>query len=276
MLYPQTASSAIRSAVAVTVTAKLGEVVHGRASRLLSDPFADAARCRGCRRVVGHSYGGAVISDAATGVANVVGLVFASAFAPDEGETLDELNARFAPPPGAAHFQVDSLGFVWLDPAAFPANFVQDVALQEARVMAAVQEPIGQPSPSRRGRWRGGGCRRGPGLHRCPDDLPRPAAVHGRPRRRQDRGGSLQQRLGGLPPHQVARLVLAAARVGTRGWAGVAAELASGRGHGPQPGGIDPPDRRRGQPAQEWSGPEVAGRKAAQVEPGVAGAAHQP
>jgi hypothetical protein len=77
-------------------------------------------------------------------------------------------------------------------------------------------------------------------------------------------------------PHQVARLVLAAARVGTRGWAGVAAELASGRGHGPQPGGIDPPDRRRGQPAQEWSGPEVAGRKAAQVEPGVAGAAHQP
>ena len=154
----------------------------------------------GCRRVVGHSYGGAIISDAATGVANVVGLVFASAFAPDEGETLGELNARFAPPPGVAHFQVDSLGFVWLDPAAFPANFVQDVALQEARVMAAVQEPIGQPSPSRRGRRRGGGCRRGPGLHRCPDDLPRPAAVHGRPRRRQDRGGSLQQRLGGLPP----------------------------------------------------------------------------
>ena len=104
----------------------------------------------GCRRVVGHSYGGAIISDAATGVANVVGLVFASAFAPDEGETLGELNARFAPPPGVAHFQVDSLGFVWLDPAAFPANFVQDVALQEARVMAAVQEPIGQPSPSRR------------------------------------------------------------------------------------------------------------------------------
>ena len=96
----------------------------------------------GCGRVAGHSYGGAAISDAATGVANVVGLVFASAFAPDEGDTLGELNARFAPPPGAAHFQVDALGFVWLDPAAFPANFVQDVALQEARVMAAVQEPI--------------------------------------------------------------------------------------------------------------------------------------
>ena len=45
-------------------------------------------------------------------------------------------------PPGTAHFQVDALGFVWLDPAAFPANFVQDVALQEARVMAAVKEPI--------------------------------------------------------------------------------------------------------------------------------------
>ena len=37
---------------------------------------------------VGHSYGGAVISNAATGLANVVGLVFVAAFAPDEGERL--------------------------------------------------------------------------------------------------------------------------------------------------------------------------------------------
>jgi hypothetical protein len=111
--------------------------------------------------VAGHSYGGAVISDAATGVANVVGLVFASAFAPDEGETFGELNARFAPPPGAAHFQVDALGFVWLDPAAFPANFVQEVALQEARVMAAVKSRSRAAFAEPAGRWRGGGCRRG-------------------------------------------------------------------------------------------------------------------
>ena len=52
--------------------------------------------------LAGHSYGGAVISGAAAGVENVVGLVFASAFAPDEGESLGELGSRFAPPPGLA------------------------------------------------------------------------------------------------------------------------------------------------------------------------------
>jgi hypothetical protein len=71
----------------------------------------------------------------------VIGLVYASAFAPDAGETLGRLNAMFSPPPLAAHFQVDSLGFVWIDPAAFPANFAQDVELEEARVLAAVQRP---------------------------------------------------------------------------------------------------------------------------------------
>jgi pimeloyl-ACP methyl ester carboxylesterase len=42
---------------------------------------------------VGHSYGGAVISNAATGAGNVVGLVFVAAFAPDEGERLGEVEA---------------------------------------------------------------------------------------------------------------------------------------------------------------------------------------
>ena len=42
---------------------------------------------------VGHSYGGAVISNAATGLGNVVGLVFVAAFAPDEGERLGEVEA---------------------------------------------------------------------------------------------------------------------------------------------------------------------------------------
>jgi hypothetical protein len=62
--------------------------------------------------LAGHAYGGAVISGAATGVQNVIGLVFASAFAPDEGERLGGLNAQF-PPPGSAHTQPDSLGFLW-------------------------------------------------------------------------------------------------------------------------------------------------------------------
>jgi pimeloyl-ACP methyl ester carboxylesterase len=101
-----------------------------------------AERLQGPTVLAGHSYGGSAISDAATGIADAVGLVFASAFAPEEGETIEELNARFPLPPGLAHLQVDSLGFVWLDPAAFPANFAQDIPVREARVLAAVQKPI--------------------------------------------------------------------------------------------------------------------------------------
>jgi pimeloyl-ACP methyl ester carboxylesterase len=92
--------------------------------------------------LAGHSYGGAVISGAATGVKNVIGLVFASAFAPDEGETLGGLGALFPPPPGLAHTQPDSLGFLWFDPAAVPTYFAQDIPVEEARVLAAVQKPI--------------------------------------------------------------------------------------------------------------------------------------
>jgi len=101
-----------------------------------------AERLRGPTVLVGHSYGGAVISGAATGVKKVIGLVFASAFAPDGGETLGGLNAKFPPPPGLAHAQPDSLGFLWFDPAAIPANFAQDIPVRQARVLAAVQKPI--------------------------------------------------------------------------------------------------------------------------------------
>jgi hypothetical protein len=86
--------------------------------------------------------GGAVISGAATGVENVIGLVFASAFAPDEGESLGELGNRFPPPPGLAHTQPDSLGFLWFDPAAVPTNFAQDLPVPQARVLGSVQKPI--------------------------------------------------------------------------------------------------------------------------------------
>ena len=97
-----------------------------------------AERLQGPTVLAGHSYGGAVISGAATGVENVIGL----AFAPDEDETLDELGSRFPPPPGLAHTQSDSLGFLWFDPAAIPANFAQDLPVEEARVLAAVVRPI--------------------------------------------------------------------------------------------------------------------------------------
>jgi pimeloyl-ACP methyl ester carboxylesterase len=101
-----------------------------------------AERLQGPTVLAGHSYGGAVISGAATGVENVVGLVFASAFAPDEGETLGGLGTLFPPPPGLAHTQPDSLGFLWFDPSAVPTFFAQDIPVEQARVLAAVQKPI--------------------------------------------------------------------------------------------------------------------------------------
>jgi pimeloyl-ACP methyl ester carboxylesterase len=101
-----------------------------------------AERLNGPTVLAGHSYGGAVISGAATGVKSAIGLVFASAFAPDRGETLGGLNTMFPAPPGLAHAQPDSLGFLWFDPAAIPANFAQDLPVPEARVLAAVQKPI--------------------------------------------------------------------------------------------------------------------------------------
>jgi len=116
-----------------------------------------AERLRGPTVMAGHSYGGAVISGAATGVENVIGLVFASAFAPDQDETLGGLNARFPPPPGLAHTQPDSRGFLWFDPAAIPANFAQDIPVRQARVLAAVQKPIAArcfADPAGRPAWR--------------------------------------------------------------------------------------------------------------------------
>ena len=101
-----------------------------------------AERLQGPTVMAGHSYGGAVISGAATGVENVISLVFASAFAPDLNENLGGLNAMFPAPPGLAHAQPDSLGFLWFDPAAIPTNFAQDIPLAEARVLAATQKPI--------------------------------------------------------------------------------------------------------------------------------------
>jgi pimeloyl-ACP methyl ester carboxylesterase len=92
--------------------------------------------------LVGHSYGGMVITEAATGVPNVASLVYVSAFANDEAETLGELNARVAPPPGPSPLRFDDPGFVWIDAAAFAQVFAHDVDPVQAQVMAAAQKPI--------------------------------------------------------------------------------------------------------------------------------------
>lgn len=100
------------------------------------------ARQDGSMVLVGHSYGGAVITEAATGVDAVVALVYVAAFAPDAGESLGAIFARQAQPAGAAGIRPDGEGFLWIDRDAFRESFAQDCSEQDARLMAAVQKPI--------------------------------------------------------------------------------------------------------------------------------------
>jgi pimeloyl-ACP methyl ester carboxylesterase len=101
---------------------------------------------------VGHSYGGAVITNAATKANNAVGLVYVAAFATDEGE-------RLADATGASKDAVLSSGLVELhypaangelavgftvDPARFHEILAADLSAEEASVMAAIQRPIAE------------------------------------------------------------------------------------------------------------------------------------
>jgi pimeloyl-ACP methyl ester carboxylesterase len=99
--------------------------------------------------LVGHSYGGSVISNAATGNANVKALVYVAAFAPLPGESAQALPGRspgstlgpaLAPPvalPGSGNE-------LYIQQDKFPAQFAADVAPAEARRMAATQRPIAE------------------------------------------------------------------------------------------------------------------------------------
>jgi pimeloyl-ACP methyl ester carboxylesterase len=92
--------------------------------------------------VVGHSYGGIVISEATTGAANVVGLVYIAAFALDQGESIQGMIAGYPPPPALKHLVVDDQGNATLDPADFIQHFAADVPRDEARALEAAQHPI--------------------------------------------------------------------------------------------------------------------------------------
>jgi pimeloyl-ACP methyl ester carboxylesterase len=96
----------------------------------------------GATLLVGHSYGGCIITEAAHLCPNVVGLVYIAAFAPDAGESINILAASAPPPPGFAAVRPDKYGILWLDRELFGANFCQDVDSTEAAVMAAAQQPI--------------------------------------------------------------------------------------------------------------------------------------
>jgi pimeloyl-ACP methyl ester carboxylesterase len=92
--------------------------------------------------LVGHSYGGVVVTEAGNDP-KVVGLVYIAAFAPDSGESVSSLIKD--PPPGAPVPPIlpPQDGYLFLDKAKFRASFAADVAAEKAEFMAASQVPWG-------------------------------------------------------------------------------------------------------------------------------------
>lgn len=103
--------------------------------------------------LVGHSYGGAVISGAAHGHKHVKALVYVAAFAPDRGEAAGALAGKF---PGgslgealAPRVKLSGGGVdLYIDQAKFHSQFAHDVPAEEAAVMAAGQRPIAEAALS--------------------------------------------------------------------------------------------------------------------------------
>ena len=110
------------------------------------------AQIEGPVLAVGHSYGGAVITNAATSAKNVVGLVYVAAFAPDEGETLGAVEAgskdsvlnsalvnRAYPTAGGG-----SATESYIDPAKAREAFAGDLSDEQAALIAATQRPVSE------------------------------------------------------------------------------------------------------------------------------------
>lgn len=108
--------------------------------------------------VAGHSYGGAVIGEAAAGATNVIGLVYAAAFALDQGETLGGLLEQFPATPVLGALAFDAQGNATVEPGAFVELFAPDLPPRQARVLAALQTPISGAifgTPAGAPAWRG-------------------------------------------------------------------------------------------------------------------------
>ncbi|WP_230473464.1 alpha/beta fold hydrolase [Dyella choica] len=90
--------------------------------------------------LVGHSYGGAVITEAGNDP-KVQGLVYVAAFAPDNGQSAGSLGATVAPPPLAAEIKPDGEGFLKLTKDGIFESFAQDLSAPEKAILYAAQAP---------------------------------------------------------------------------------------------------------------------------------------
>ena len=93
--------------------------------------------------LAGHAYAGAVI--AATRSEKVRSLVYVTALAPAEGETVADVFYRAEPDPKAPKLAPDNHGLIWLPEDAFAAAFAQNASAEEQALLAAVQRPIAVP-----------------------------------------------------------------------------------------------------------------------------------
>ena len=102
---------------------------------------------------VGHSYGGAIITNAATDVDNVVGLVYVAAFAPDEGQVLGEietgstdsvLNTALVPLQFPSGNGAETAVEFAINPEKFHATFASDLPAAQSAMMAATQRPVAE------------------------------------------------------------------------------------------------------------------------------------
>ncbi len=108
----------------------------------------------GQKILVGHSYGGIVISNAAFGRSDVLGLVYTAAFVPDQGDSVVSLGVGFKPTDALNHLIFTGAPFAspaFIDPAFFPELFCQDLNPKLAATLNAAQRPVNAPilfSPS--------------------------------------------------------------------------------------------------------------------------------
>jgi pimeloyl-ACP methyl ester carboxylesterase len=115
----------------------------------LSSLADDVARLRqvldrqvGLSVVVGHSYGGQVMTALGADARNVIGLVYIAAFGLDQGESLGGLLSQGPASPALTNLLTDARGFGWLPEDDFVSHFAGDVDPARARVMWAVQQPL--------------------------------------------------------------------------------------------------------------------------------------
>jgi pimeloyl-ACP methyl ester carboxylesterase len=100
------------------------------------------ARVNGPVVLAAHSYGGAVITAAASGQPKVKALAFIAAIVPDERETVGELFHRAEPHPKAPQLVPDENGFLWMSADGFANAVAHEATSEEIALMTATQKPI--------------------------------------------------------------------------------------------------------------------------------------